>query len=435
MIRHCMFACCALLAACSENDAGDATAATVEATPIATRSNFEPEPYVKIAHPGWSKDAIIYQINTRQFTPEGTFAAAQRELPRLKDLGVDILWLMPIHPIGEEKRKGSLGSPYAVKDYYGVNPEFGTLDDLKAFINAAHDEGFHVILDWVANHTAWDNNLVTEHPDWYERDWKGDFRSTPWWDWSDIIDLDYSKAGVREYMTGAMKYWVEEVGVDGFRCDVAGYVPIDFWNRVRAELEAAKPVFMLAEFNQRDAHERAFDATYAWGWNNAVHEIAQGKANVGALFGYYSGHQSAFPPEAMRLMHVANHDQNSWDATQFGRFGEALEAAIVLSMVGDGIPMIYNGQEAGNEKQLAFFEKDPIEWRDHWVGALYRNLIQFRKAHRALWNAPWGAPMTHVVNSAPDEVFSFVRRNDDEKILVVINFSNEARAVSFGTRL
>ena len=212
----------------------------------ATKNPHEPEPYIKLTHPEWSKNATIYQINTRQFSEEGTFEAAMRELPRLKELGVDILWFMPIHPIGEKNRKGTLGSPYSVKDYYGVNPEFGTLDDFKAFVDAAHELGMYVIIDWVANHTAWDNPLHLEHPEWYERDFRGEFRPTPWYDWSDIIDLDFGEPGVREYMTEALKYWVREVGIDGYRCDVAGFVPVQFWNNVRRELDAIKPVFMLA---------------------------------------------------------------------------------------------------------------------------------------------------------------------------------------------
>lgn len=392
---------------------------------------YLPSPYVKLAHAEWAESAVLYQLNTRQFTAEGAFAAAERELPRLKDLGVDIIWLMPIHPIGEVNRKGALGSPYSVKDYYGVNPEFGTLDDLKSFVAAAHQLGMHVILDWVANHTAWDNPLVTEHPDWYERDWKGDFHPTPWWDWSDIIDLDYSNPGLRRYMTGAMKYWVETADIDGFRCDVAGYVPLDFWENLRAELDAIKPVFMLAEWEGRDVHARAFDATYAWSWNNSVHAIAMGKADVGALFGYYSGNESAWPDDAYRMTYISNHDQNAWDATQFERFGDALEGAIVLSVVGEGMPLIYNGQEAGNEKRLAFFEKDPIVWREHPIGELYKKLFALKHQVKALANGAAGARMASVVNSAPSKVLSFVRFGDSDGVFATINFSPVEQTVAF----
>ena len=195
-----------------------------------------PEPYVKLSHPQWTRDAAIYQLNVRQFSAAGTFAAAEAELPRIAALGARIIWLMPIHEIGQKNRKGSLGSPYSVRDYYSVNPEFGTEADFASFVDRAHELGLFVILDWVANHTAWDNDLVTTHPDWYERDWNGEFMPTPWWDWSDIIDLDYDVPELRQYMRDAMAYWVREFGVDGFRCDVAGYVPLDFWVRVGGDL-------------------------------------------------------------------------------------------------------------------------------------------------------------------------------------------------------
>ena len=182
-----------------------------------------------VRHPDWSRAAVIYQLNQRQVTPEGTLAAAEEHLPRIRDLGADIVWLMPVNPIGAVNRKGSLGSPYAVQDYFAVNPEFGTMSDLRRFVDTAHGLGLRVILDWVANHTAWDNELVTSHPEWYERDWKGDFRPTPWWDWDDVIDLDYRHPELRQYMSEAMCHFVREADVDGFRCDVAGFVPLDFW--------------------------------------------------------------------------------------------------------------------------------------------------------------------------------------------------------------
>ena len=391
---------------------------------------YQPKPYVQLQTPEWARDAAIYQLNTRQFTPEGTFRAAERELPRLKALGVKILWLMPIHEIGVKNRKGGLGSPYSVKDYYSVNPEFGTLADLKHFVDAAHAQGFKVILDWVANHTAWDNPLVSEHPDWYERDWKGDFRPTPWWDWADIIDLDYSQPGLRRYMTEALKYWVREVDIDGYRCDVAGFVPVDFWDNVRRELDAIKPVFMLAEWESRDLHAGAFDMTYAWSWNKAVHEIAHGRADVNALYIYYSWNESAFPREALRMVYTSNHDQNAWEGTCPEQFGEALPAAIVLSVVGEGLPLIYNSQEAGESKRLAFFEKDPIAWKSSPIGDLYARLLALKKQHSALWNGRWGARMVHVPNSAAAKVLSFVRRDAQSQVFVVINFSHQAQSVT-----
>ena len=392
---------------------------------------FEPTDYVKIAHPEWSKNAVIYQINTRQFTPEGTFKAAQQELPRLKDLGIDIIWLMPIHPIGEKNRKGTLGSPYAVKDYFAVNPEFGSDQDLKDFINQAHQLGMKVILDWVANHTAWDNVLVESHPEWYQRDHNSNFRPTPWWDWDDIINLDYNQPELRKYMTEAMSYWVKEFDVDGYRCDVAGFVPVDFWNNVRKTLDNIKPVFMLAEWESRDLHAEAFDMTYAWSWNETMHDICNEKADLNKLFVYYSWNESAYPKNAMRMTYIANHDSNAWEGTMFENFGDGLEATIALSVVGEGMPMLYNGMEAGNNKRLAFFEKDPIEWQNHRFNDVFKDLFILLKSNSALWHAQWGATMIKVPNNAPKEVLSFVRKNDDNKVFAVFNFSDKVQTAQF----
>ncbi len=398
---------------------------------LATGATYEPEPYVKIEHPDWSRNAVIYQINTRQFTPEGTFAAAEKHLPRLKELGVDILWLMPVQEIGLKNRKGKLGSPYSIRDYYSVNAEYGDLDSLKSFVAQAHELGMRVILDWVANHTAWDNPLREQHPEWYARDWNGDFHPPAWTDWDDTIQLDYSQPGLRQYMTEAMKWWVSEVGMDGFRCDVAGFVPLDFWEQLRSELDAIRPVFMLAEWDTRDLHARAFDTTYAWSWYEAMHRIAMGKADVGALNVFHYRDENSWPRDAMRMLFVSNHDKNSWEGTQFEAFGEALESAIVLSVVSKGMPLIYNGQEAGNTKRLEFFERDPIEWREHPIGDLYQRLFALKKSNTALWNGRWGADMIQVVNSSPSHVFSFVRANENNRVFAVFNFSDQIQNVSF----
>ncbi len=421
MIRHLTGTMAALLlAACT-------TAPQISGVPPSptTASRFEPQPYVQLRHPDWAKDAVLYQINTRQFTPEGTFAAAEQQLPRLKQLGVDILWLMPIHPIGEANRKGSLGSPYSVKDYLAVNPEFGTLEDLKSFVDAAHAQDMHVILDWVANHTAWDNPLVAQHPDWYEHDWKGDFHPTPWTDWADIIDLDYSQPGLREYMTGAMKYWVEEAGIDGYRCDVAGFVPLDFWNKVRRELDAIKPVFMLAEWDTADLHQNAFDASYFWDWKDAARDIAQGKSDASRMTGLMQHHLGAWPRDGYRMLYTENHDQNAWEGTPREFYGDALPTFMALQFVMDGMPVIHNGQEAGNEHRLAFFEKDPIVWKDSPNTDLIRNLIRLKKDNPALWNGAAGGSYIPVVTDKPSQVVSFAREKDGNAIVALFNLSPE----------
>ncbi|OLF78255.1 alpha-amlyase [Maricaulis sp. W15] len=397
-----------------------ASASLAQTVPPETRDSE----LVRVEHPDWSHDAVLYQINLRQFTSEGSIAAAEAELPRLAELGVDILWLMPVQPIGVAERKGELGSPYSISDYRAVNPELGTMEDMRAFIDAAHELGFHVILDWVANHSAWDNPLIEAHPDWYSRDWRGDMQPPTGTDWSDVADFDYGNADLRDYMAESMAFWVREVGFDGFRCDVAGFVPIDFWERVRAELDAIRPVFMLAEWEQRDLHRDAFDATYAWTWNNTMHDVAMGHADAGALRGHYFYEEAnSWPRDAYRMRYTSNHDQNSWEGTQFERFGDALEAAIILSFTGSGIPLIYNGQEAGNQDRLAFFQRDPIEWREHPLNALFRDLVDLRHANSALWAGAAGAPMQNIQNSHESSVFSFLRQDSRNAVLTAINFS------------
>jgi glycosidase len=419
-------------------------AAKTEAGPRAGTSLdqplYQPRDLVTLKNPDWSKTAVLYQLNVRHFTKEGSFKAAQKQLPRIKAMGADVIWLMPIHPIGKKNRKGTLGSPYSVQDYFGVNPEFGTEADLRAFITEAHRLNMKVILDWVANHTAWDNKLAIDHPDWYEKDWKGDFHPTPWQDWSDIIDLDYSKPGVRHHMTEALLYWVREFDVDGYRADVAGYIPQDFWETARVEMEKIKPVFLLAEWQSRELHHKAFDASYAWDWYNTLHDIAQGKGDATALYGYYGSHESSWPRESMRLQFIENHDKNAWEATQYEAFGPMLNAAIMFSLISDGIPMIHNGQEAGNAKRLAFFEKDEIVWKKHPIADLYRSGIAFKRANPALWNGRWGAKMEKVENSAPKQIFSFIRRANgtDRKplpagnqVFAAFNFSGQTATVKF----
>ena len=399
---------------------------------------WTPRPFVQIEHPAWSRDAVLYQINTRQFTPEGTFAAAQKQLPRLKELGVDILWLMPIHPIGEKNRKGTLGSPYSVRDYYGVNPEFGTEEEFRAFVDAAHQQGFKVILDLVANHTAWDHPLRAQHPDWYEKTWDGDFRPTPWWDWSDIIDLDWSKPGVREHVGGAMEYWVREFGIDGYRADVAGYVPLDFWETMRSRLDAIRPVFMLGEVQQTAWHHKAFDATYAWDWHNTTKNVAQGKGNATSFYGYYAENESLWPRQAMRMTYIENHDSNAWEGTMEENYGPALEAMTALSFTGEGLPLIHNGMEACNAKRLEFFERDPIDWDqdpDCQYGDLLKRLIAFRKANPALENGEWGAVMHKVENSAPEQLLAWVRQEDGNKVLGLFNMSDRPVSANFSDGL
>ncbi len=394
-------------------------------------TNYEPQDYVQFDNAEWTRDAVIYQLNTRQFTGDGTFAAAQEHLPRLADMGVDIIWLMPIHPIGEVNRKGELGSPYAVKDYRAVNPELGTEEEFRAFVNAAHENGLKVILDWVANHSAWDNRLTQQHPEWYSRTPEGDLMPPQGTDWADTVDFDYAQIGLREYMTQSLVYWVREFNIDGYRADVAGYVPLDFWETARGELNQIKPVFMLAEWQTRDLHRKAFDATYAWGWKEAMQETVSDGGGAAAIRGYYDSQKTTWPSDAYRMVYTDNHDQNSWDGVASEIYGPAYEAAIALSFVGSGIPLIYNGQEADLDRRLVFFEKDEITWREGQYDALFRSLIALKTEQKALWNGRYGAPMVDVPSSAREQVLSFVRGEKGSRVFAVFNLSGEAQTAEF----
>jgi len=378
----------------------------------------------KLIHVDWSKNANIYEVNLRQYTPEGTINAFKAHLPRLKAMGVDILWLMPIFPIGELNRKGSMGSYYAVADYQAVNPEFGTMDDLKSLVEEAHKMGMYVILDWVANHSAWDNPWATEHPEWYQHDSTGAFKSP--FDWTDVIAFDYTNQALRDSMTAAMKFWVTDADVDGFRCDVAGMVPVDFWNDTRAQLDAVKPVFMLAEDEDKTALlNQAFDMNYAWKFHHVMNEIAQGKKPASQVWKYQKWNDSTFAPNAYRMLFITNHDENSWNGTVGERMGDAADAMAVLSYTFPGMPLIYSGQEAGLDKRLLFFEKDTIDWSNVKKEAFYTTLNHLKTAHPALWNGTAGGELIALSDKKDPAVVAFVRQKGNDKVLVILNLSGD----------
>lgn len=397
-------------------------------------NRYQPKEYVELKHPDWSKNATIYEVNIRQFTPEGTFKAFESHLPRLKKMGVDIIWLMPINPIGVEKRKGTLGSYYSVKDYYGVNPEFGSKEDFKALVQKIHSMGMHVIVDWVANHSSWDNELAKDHPDWYSKTPEGHFQPTPWYDWDDVIDFDFNNPELRKYMTEALKYWVKETDIDGYRCDVAGFIPIDFWDNARAELDQIKPVFMLAEWEARDMHKNAFDMTYSWSLWDKMHAAAKDNKGIGGLVEYMAHDVSTFPRNAYRMTFVENHDKNSWEGNQFSNFGEALEASIVLTCTVNGMPLIYSGQEAGLDRSLKFFDKDPIEWKTHPIATIYTKLFALKHKNQALWNGENGGEMIRIFNDKQDQVISFSREKNGDKVISIVNYSDKWVTVKLNSK-
>ena len=402
--------------------------------PKTNDSAYQPKPYVQLQHPDWSKNSTIYEVNIRQYTPEGTFKAFESHLPRLKAMGVDIIWLMPIHPIGVKNRKGTLGIYYSVKDYLAINPEFGTMDDFKSLVKKIHASGMHVIIDWVANHSAWDNKLVTEHPEWYSKNNEGNFQPTPWYDWDDIIDFDYEQPELRKYMTEALKFWVSETDIDGYRCDVAGFIPVDFWDNVRVELEAIKPVFMLAEWEDRDMLKNAFDMTYAWTLWNKLREIAKEGKPVGGLIEYMAHDVSTFPRDGYKMTFTDNHDKNSWEGNQYSNFGPALETCIVFATTVNGMPLVYSGQEAGLDRSLRFFDKDTIIWKNHRNEQLYTQLFDLKHKNQALWNGKHGGQMVRVYNDSQDKIISFYREMNENKVLPIFNFSNETVNVTLNTK-
>ncbi|MCB9426403.1 MAG: alpha-glucosidase C-terminal domain-containing protein [Flavobacteriales bacterium] len=375
--------------------------------------------------PEWSKNATIYEVNIRQYSKEGTFAEVEKRLPQLKMMGIDIIWLMPIHPIGEKNRKGGEGSYYAVKDYSAVNPKFGTLEEFKSLVNTAHDLDLKVIIDWVANHSAPDNVWVDSNIEFYTKDEKGNAPITvPGTDWYDVADLNYDEPGLRQAMTDALVYWVKETNIDGYRCDVAEMVPLDFWIDARKEIEKIKQVFMLAEGNSSKYFE-AFDMVYDWDLYESMHVNKDEAHSTNKIVStWLAKHNSEFPTEHYKMLFTDNHDKNSWDGTPQENFGNFYETAIVLSALMDGMPLVYSGQEAGNSKSLKFFEKDQIEWRAHKNLGLYKKLFDLKHKNQALWNGKYGGRMVQL-ESKDDNVFAFYRQKNGDRVVVVANMSTE----------
>ena len=400
---------------------------------IFTLSNGFAQKITTVVHPEWSKNASIYEVNIRQYTPEGTFKAFQKHIPEIKKMGIGIIWIMPINPIGEKNRKGTLGSYYSVKNYKAVNPEFGTIDDFRNLVNEIHKQGMHVILDWVANHTSWDNILVKTHPDFYKKDSLGNFMA-PVPDWTDVIALNYNNPGLWIYMENTMEYWIRESGIDGFRCDVADMVPTPFWNFVRKELEKIKPVFMLAEAENPALQKHAFDMTYAWEFHNILKEIYKGTMSVNDLDKYYAKEEKKYNPDAYRMVFTTNHDENSWNGTVFQRFGNAVKTYAVLCGTVKGMPLVYSGQETGMNKELRFFDKDTIEWKKSSFRDLYTKLIHLKLINKALWNGISGGKMERLKTNNDKNIFAFLREKDNNKIFAIFNLSAENQKIDINDK-
>ena len=382
----------------------------------------------EFGRPEWTKNATIYEVNIRQYTPEGTFKAFEKHLPKLKEMGADILWLMPIHPIGELNRKGSKGSYYSVKDYKAVNPEFGTDEDFRSLVNKIHEMGMYVIIDWVANHTSWDNIWTETNPEFFNRDSLGNF-FPPVEDWSDVIDLNYENKDLWNSMNDALEYWVREFNIDGYRCDVAAMVPNEYWKQLRPKLDAIKPVFMLAEAHEPELHENGFDMTYNWQLKDVMNDIAKGAKDVSALDQHIKDEDSLYAQHDYRMTFTTNHDENSWNGTVFERLGEAVETFAVLTNMIEGMPLVYSGQEAGLDKALEFFEKDEIEWKEHRLREVYTTLFNLKEENKALWNGIHGGQLERINTNDDNSIFAFVREKDGNKIFAVFNFSPESKKV------
>ncbi|MBQ8544036.1 MAG: alpha-amylase [Alistipes sp.] len=364
-------------------------------------------------------------MNVRQLTAEGTFQAAEGKLEFLHNLGIDAIWLMPPYPIGEEGRKGELGSYYSIRDYKAINPEFGTMEDFDSFVAKAHSLGMKVLLDWVANHTARDAKWLKSKPaDWYEREADGTAKVP--WDWTDTAKLNYANHDVWRGQIEAMRFWVEKHNIDGFRCDMAMLVPIEFWQEAAKVLHAIKPdVFMLAEAEELNLFDRAFDMGYAWEIHHMMCDIAKGERRVWDLRNTLYADRTKYPASAMRMMFTSNHDENSWSGSEFTRFGASLEVMTALTFLWEAaMPLIYTGQEVGYDHSFKFFDKDHIpHYEANAHTELYRKLINLKHSQKALQAGEQGGRIIEIENNAKDCLMTFVREKDDSRVVAILNLS------------
>ena len=403
--------------------------------------------------PDWHKNACIYEVNLRQFSEEGTFKAFEAQIPRLQKMGIDILWFMPVHPVSKKKRKGELGSPYAVGDYYGVNPRFGTMKDFKEMLSAIHKAGMYCIIDWVPNHTGWDNPWITAHPDWYTKGPDGQITdpinqdSGESWGWTDVADLNYDIPEMREGMIDAMSFWIKDVGIDGFRVDVAHSVPADFWDEAAKALYAIKPIFMLAEAEIPGlVNSGAFVMDYSWEMHHLLNEIAKsqgaGKNAIkleqgNVVEGGATEHtrKTALDIDSILIkknkqytkgykMHfTSNHDENAWAGTVMERMGDGHKTFAVLTATFNGMPLLYSGMESAMDKRLEFFKKDAIEWGDYSYADFYTTLFELKDENQALWNGEYGGPLVKIATGNDENIYAFTREKEGDKVVVILNLS------------
>lgn len=393
-------------------------------------NTFSQKQKKQIPHAEWTKNLSIYEVNLRQYTKDGTLKAFIPHLSKLKEMNVGILWFMPINPIGEKNRKGSLGSYYSVKDYKAVNPEFGTIEDFKKVVEEAHKLGMYVIIDWVANHTAWDNVWTKTHPEFYKKDKKGNFVSP--FDWTDVIALNYKSKKLWYAMLDAMMFWIEECDIDGFRCDVAAMVPLDFWKWAVPILNQKKKIFMLAEAHEPELHQ-AFDMTYNWQLKDLFVATNKKEKSAEDFYNFFQQEKKEYPVDAYRMNFTSNHDENTWHGTDKERFGDAREMFAVLTSVVPGMPLVYSGQEACLDKRLNFFEKDPIDWKDCNMRNIYTALFKLKKDNPAIWNGNFGGKF-YPLSVNNKNVFAFVRQKDNHQVVAFFNISENKTEIEFKSK-
>jgi 1,4-alpha-glucan branching enzyme len=383
--------------------------------------------------PDWAYTSNIYEVNLRQYTPEGTINAFSKQLDRLHQMGVDILWFMPIQPIGKLKRKGSLGSYYSISDYMAINPEMGHMEDWIRMVDKAHSLGMKVILDWVANHTAFDHPWVKEHPEFYNKDEKGNIKS-PVDDWSDVADLNYDNPELHKAMILNMKYWLNASKIDGFRCDMAHMVPTNFWQDARRQLEMTSPgLFMLGETDDISLYERAFDVTYGWKFHHLLADIAKGEKNADDIRKNLEETKSTYPPNGMVMYFTDNHDENSWQKTTYQRYGDALGVFNVLIYGIKGMPLVYSGQEAASNKTIRFFDKDTIDYSKTPLAEFYSKLNKLKKSELALMHGERGGDLINIPNGKDKEVFTFIRMKENSKVLFMLNLSAKSQKIKLNS--
>lgn len=397
----------------------------------------------QLTQPEWSKNAVMYELNVRQYSQEGTFKAVTKDLARIKSLGVDVIWVMPVHPIGEAKRKGKMGSYYSVKDYMDVAPEYGSKNDFKELVQSAHALGMKVIIDWVANHTSWDNEWLNEHRDWYVQDANGNVITQ--YDWTDVAKLNYENMEMREAMINAMKYWVTDFDIDGFRCDVAFLVPQDFWETLRERLQEIKPIYMLAEMEWNaditmhpdQYFTKAFNASYGWNFMGVTADYALGKKSLKEMKVELQKNYNSFPAYMHKLFFLTNHDENSWNGTIDEKYGKNWQQfGVMVYTLPQSLPLIYTGEEVGLKRRLSFFEKDPItklEWSNKSREAWYKKMTTLKHDVPAFHNTgdltDW---MEIPLISGDDEAincYAYKRQNGNSTAYVFINFSEKEQMI------